>query len=30
VVTIGTHDLIYVDERGQRAAAPAHTETQKL
>ena len=30
VVTIGTHDLIYVDERAQRAAAPAHTETQKL
>ena len=30
VVTIGTHDLIYVDERAQHAAGPAHTETQKL
>ena len=30
VVTIGTHDLIYVDERVHQAAGPAHTETQKL
>jgi type II secretory pathway predicted ATPase ExeA len=30
VVTIGTHDLIYVDERAQQAAGPAHIETQKL
>jgi type II secretory pathway predicted ATPase ExeA len=30
VVTIGTHDLIYVDERAHHAAGPAHTETQKL
>jgi general secretion pathway protein A len=29
VVTIGTHDLIYVDERVHQAAGPAHTETQK-
>jgi general secretion pathway protein A len=30
VVTIGTHDLIYVDERAHQATDPAHTETQKL
>jgi general secretion pathway protein A len=30
VVTIGTHDLIYVDERAHHAAGTAHTETQKL
>ena len=30
VVTIGTHDLIYVDERVHHAAGPAHIETQKL
>ena len=30
VVTIGTHDLIYVDERAQHGAGPAHAETQKL
>lgn len=30
VVTIGTHDLIYVDERAQQTAGLAHTETQKL
>jgi general secretion pathway protein A len=30
VVTIGTHDLIYVDERAHQATGPDHAVTQKL